>query len=133
MEVLIWDKPSADGWYWYLFILFFLIFVASLISNALTRKNKIIFCTISLVLLLSLPIGRRLVIQNFVSSNGYSLIVDKGFVWPQYREVVAERYLWCHLFYCVSINNESKLVYIGQGKTALEPQTVGEIEFISPK
>lgn len=129
-DALTWEPFPGSSWYWYFAILFLVIFGASVLSDDMKRRNKIIFATISLTALLVLPVIQRVAIQAQIKKNDYHLIVDQGIIWPQYTEADPREYLWRHFFQGVWVNVENKLIYISYGKTSLNPQTIEEIQFL---
>lgn len=129
-----WQLLPSEHYCVYFFILLLLIFVASICSKEMKKRNRYIFASISIVLLLCLPYFRRIPVRNLIENEGYKLIVADNhfyFTQPHLREVDPSLYLkkFAYSFY---VSHDAKLVFIGYGKNSsvfLDYATPEEIEF----
>ena len=134
--VMIWERPKEAMILLYLLFLSLVILTAILSSFEMKRRNKIIFASIALAFLLFVaPVSRRFIIKDYLTNEGYTLIVNESF-WGQlygvgYEEADPEEYLWKPFLYGFQVNHENKLLYMYFTRAQLHflPNTLDDIQF----
>lgn len=130
--MLEWSTPISE-WVFYWLLIFSVALVAGVPLSSMKRKNKVIFASIGVVLLLICPFIHRLEVKKLIYEDGYRLIVhDEREIWTQeqFIEVEPDEYL-NKLAFSFDVNHENKLVFIDRTKFSIAPRAMENITFKS--
>ena len=129
-----WENLISEVILLWLVLLAMTVLAASLSSQEMKGKNKIIFSSICVLILLFYPFGKKIEARNLVYNEGYSIVEAGGlsskalYVEIDKKEGLTAWYTLRPIIY--KVNRENKLIYIDYYyRTMPPPKTLEQIEF----